>query len=32
MAPEPEKKKTLSEEIPEVLPLLPVRDLVVFRT
>jgi ATP-dependent Lon protease len=30
MAPEPEKKKTLSEEIPEVLPLLPVRDLVVF--
>src|SRR5688500_19342483 len=30
MSSEPEKKKSLSEEIPEVLPLLPVRDLVVF--
>ena len=26
----PDKKKSLSEEIPDVLPLLPVRDLVVF--
>jgi ATP-dependent Lon protease len=30
MSSDPEKKKSLSEEIPEVLPLLPVRDLVVF--
>jgi ATP-dependent Lon protease len=30
MSSEPDKKKSLSEEIPEVLPLLPVRDLVVF--
>jgi ATP-dependent Lon protease len=30
MSSEPVKKKTLSEEIPDVLPLLPVRDLVVF--
>ena len=30
MPPESPPKKTLSQEIPEVLPLLPVRDLVVF--
>jgi ATP-dependent Lon protease len=30
MSTEPPKKKNLAEEIPEVLPLLPVRDLVVF--
>jgi ATP-dependent Lon protease len=30
MSSEPPKKKTLLEEIPDVLPLLPVRDLVVF--
>jgi ATP-dependent Lon protease len=30
MSSEPAKKKSLSEEIPDVLPLLPVRDLVVF--
>src|SRR5262245_52030939 len=30
MSTEPAKKKSLQEEIPEVLPLLPVRDLVVF--
>src|ERR671924_359424 len=30
MSSEPPKKKTLLEEIPDVLPLLPIRDLVVF--
>jgi ATP-dependent Lon protease len=30
MSSEPPKKKSLLEEIPDVLPLLPVRDLVVF--
>ena len=30
MSSEPVKKKSLSEEIPDVLPLLPIRDLVVF--